>query len=179
MMQCKEHSTPKTMPISIPGWDAAKPADSFRLFASYVHEKAKGVLLRDGHHGEMFFIVPQGGNGHIVTWYGADRDLEAQWLRRHVDEHHAFGVIHVVEAWMHMAKTPGEHTLNQIMDGEIKVSELKPEHRQEALMVSAQSHDGYATSWVDEIVRGGNGKPFLGACREFSDFRGRFGQVFG
>ena len=48
-----------------------------------------------------------------------------------------------------------------------------------ALMIGAQSRDGWATSWVDEIIRDGAGKLSLGACREFDDFRGRFGKVFG
>ena len=176
-MQDKGRHLQKT-PISAPGWDSSRPADSFRTFASYIHEKAKGVLLQDGHHTEMFFFLPQDGKGHIVVWRDNDRDLEAQWLRNHISEHHAFGVIHIVEAWMHLARTPDDHILKQVMDGEIKVSELKPEHRQEALMVSAQSHDGWAASWTDEIIRAG-GRLFLGACREIPDFRGRFGKVFG
>ena len=164
--------------ITAPGWDAARPADSFRAFARHIHEKAKTVLLRDGNHSEMFFFIPQDGKGHIVLWRGSDRELEARWLRKHVNDHRAYGVVHVVEAWMHVARTPDDHTLKQITDGEIKVSELKPEHRQEVLMVSAQAHDGWAISWTDEIVRVG-GKPVLGACHEIADFRGRFGQVFG
>jgi hypothetical protein len=176
-MQDKGRHLQKT-PISVSNWDAAKPADSFKAFARHIHEQATGVLMRDGNHSEMFFFVPQDGKGHIVVWRGSDRDLEADWLREHVSDYHVYGVVHIVEAWMHMAKTPEDHTLKQIMDGEIKVSELKPEHRQEALMVSAQSHGGWALSWVDEIIRVG-GKPVLGACREFDDFRGRFGQVFG
>ena len=80
---------------------------------------------------------------------------------------------------MHLAPKPGDHTLKQIMDGEIKVSELRPEHRKEALMVSAQSRDVWATSWVDEILRDGAGKLSLGACRVFDDFKGRFGKEFG
>ncbi|MFZ4394605.1 MAG: hypothetical protein ACOYOU_03145 [Kiritimatiellia bacterium] len=177
-MHNKGHQLQKT-PISAPGWDAARPADSFKTFARNIHEKAKSVLLRDGHHSEMFFFLPQDGRGHIVLWRSNDRDLEADWIRKHISEHHTYGVVHVVEAWMHMAKKPGEHTLNQLMDGEIKVSELLPEHRQEALMVSAQSHGGWAISWVDEILRGGDGRLFLGASMAFDDFRGRFGKVFG
>ena len=173
-----ETQLPST-PISVPGWDASKAADSFRDFARNVHGMAKDVLLRDGRHAEMFFFMPLDGNGHIVLWRSNDRDLESEWLRRHIQEHYAFGVVHVVEAWMHLAPTPGDHTLRQIMDGEIKVSELRKEDRKEALMVSAQSRDGWALSWVDEILRDGAGKPLFGTCREFDDFRGRFGKVFG
>ena len=168
----------KTTPITFQGWDAASPADSFRAFAAHIHGQAKEVLLRDGNHSEMFFFMPLSGDGHIVLWRGDDRDLEAGWLRRHITEHYVYGMIHIVEAWMRMATGPGDHILKQIMAGEIKVSELQPEHRQEGLMTSAQSRDGWAVSWIDEILRVG-GKPLLGTCTEFADFRGRFGKVFG
>ena len=170
---------PNTMSISVPGWDAAKAADSFRNFARHVHGMAKEVLLRDGRHAEMLFFMPLDGNGHIVLWKSGDRDLEAEWLRRHVAESYALGVVHIFEAWMRVADGPDDHIMRQVMDGEIKVSQLKPADRKEALMVSAQSRDGWANSWVDEILRDGAGRLSLGRCMEFDDFRGRFGEVFG
>ena len=169
----------KMAPVSAPGWDASKAPDSFRAFADFVHEQAKEVLMRDGNHAEMFLFMPLNGRGHVVIWQGGDRDLEAKWLRRHVRERYAFGFVHVVEAWMRMAPTPDDHILKQLIAGEMRVSQLNPEHRQEALMVSAQSRDGWANSWVDEMVRDAAGKLSLGSCREFSDFVGRFGKVFG
>ncbi len=175
----KQNMKPKIVSIPVADWDAAKPAESFRAFGNYVHGQAKEILLKDGHHSEMLFFIPLDGNGHVVLWRSNDRDLEADWLRRHAAERYAYGVVHVVEAWMHLAPKPGDHTLKQIMDGEIKVSELKPGDRKEVLMVSAQSRDGWANSWNDEILRGPGGKPIFGACLEVSDFRGRFGRVFG
>jgi hypothetical protein len=165
--------------ISAKGWNSSRPAESFRSFASHIHNMAKEVLMKDGHHSEMFFFMPLDGNGHIILWHNNDRDLEADWLRQHITEHYIYGVVHVVEGWMHMADKPGDHTLKQIMAGEIKVSELKPEHRREVLMVSAQSRDGWATSWVDRMMRNPAGRISLGGCTEFDDFRGRFGKVFG
>ena len=38
---------PQMVPMPAPGWDASRPADSFRAFARSVHEMAKQVLLRD------------------------------------------------------------------------------------------------------------------------------------
>ena len=46
-------------------------------------------------------------------------------------------------------------------------------------MVSAQSRDGWAVSWVDEILRDGSGKLSLGGSRQLTDLQGRFGLVFG
>lgn len=168
-----------TTPIAPPDWDAAKPAESFQNFAGNIHKKAKEILIRDGRHAEMFFFIPLNGIGHLILWNNNDRDLAADWLRRHIQEHYIFGVVQVVEAWMHMAAKPGDHLLKQIMAGEIKVSELKQDLRQEVLMVSAQSRDGYANSWVDRIVRDKAGKMILGECTQMADFGGKFGKVFG
>jgi hypothetical protein len=168
-----------TTSISVPGWNAAGPADSFRAFAAQLHGQAREILIKDGYHAQMFFLVRLNGDGHIVIWNSNDRDLAARWLRSHIAKYYIYGVIHVVEAWLHTATGPGDHTYKQLMAGEMKVGDLKPEHRQEALMVSAQSRDGWAVSWVDEILRDGSGKLSLGGSRQLTDLQGRFGQVFG
>jgi hypothetical protein len=64
------------------------------------------------------------------------------------------------------------------MAGEIKVSELRPEDRQEVLSIVAQSRDGYQHSWVHDIVRKGE-VVALGECRETEEIKGRFGELFG
>ena len=169
----------RIVPMAIPGWDASRAADSFRAFAQFVHTQAKAILVRDGRHAEMLFCMPLDGHGHVVLWGSIDRDHQASWIRRHISETYAFGVIHVVEVWMRMAPNPNDHILKQVMAGEIKVSELRPEHRKEALMVSAQSRDGWSMAWSDEIVRGIDGKPSFGTCHAVTDYEGRFGKLFG
>ena len=168
------------IPLSAPGWKAASPLESFKHFAQSIHEQAKAMLLRDKTHAEMFFFMPLDGHGHIVLWQKADRDLQADWLRQHINEHYIYGVVHICEAWAHFVKRPNQHTLKQLQAGEMKVSELRPEDRTEALMVSAQSRDGFALVWMDEILRNqASGSLWLGECREFEDFTGRFGKLFG
>jgi hypothetical protein len=173
------HGAPPVVPMPAPGWDAGRPAAAFQAFAGQVRGMARQVFLRDGRHAEMLFFMPLNGQGHVVLWRSNDRDLEAGWIRKHITEPYVFGVVHVVEAWMHLARTPDDHTLRQIQAGEIKVSELCPADRREALMVSAQSRDGWSASWIAEIARDAAGKPSLGTSREFADFRGRFGKLFG
>ena len=168
------------LPISPPDWNPAAPLESFKHFARSIHEQAKGIMLKDKNHGEMFFFLPLNGQGHLVLWQKADRDRQAEWVRKHINEHYSYGVIHICEAWAHFAKQPNEHTLKQLQAGEMKVSELRPEDRTEVLMVSAQSRDGYAHSWSDEILRNkASGSLWLGGCRECEDFAGRFGKLFG
>lgn len=170
---------PGMIPMAIPGWDSSKAADSFRAFAQFVHTQAKTILVRDGRHAEMLFCMPLDGHGHVVLWGSIDRDLQATWIRRHIAEKYAFGVVHVTEAWMRMAPNPNDHVLKQVLAGEIKVSELRPEDRTEVLMVSAQSRDGWSLAWSDEIVRNAGGKLSLGECHTVKDYEGRFGKLFG
>lgn len=171
--------TKTSFPISVPDWNAANPAESFHAFAASIHEQAKQVIVHDGTHAELFFLLSLDGKGELVHWQENDRGREAEWLRRYISEHYTFGVIHVVECWMRLASKPDDHILKQVMAGEIKVSELNPEHRAETLMVSSQSRDGHSHSWLDEIVRMGDGRIVLGHCHEIDEFAGRFGKLFG
>jgi hypothetical protein len=80
---------------------------------------------------------------------------------------------------MRLARGADDPLFRKVMDGATRISELPPSERQEVLMVSAQSRDGWTMSWSDEILRDAEGKPVLGACHEVADFEGRFGKLFG
>jgi hypothetical protein len=175
-------------PIGYPEWVAANPSGSFRKFADYMHQQAKKYLLEDGYHAEMLFFMPIDGNGQLVMWEGEDRDDVAQWVRDYINKHYIFGLVHVCESWVRFADNPNDHTFKQIQAGEMKVSDMKPEHRKEALSVTAQARDGYSVSWIDEMIRGGEkgkggkndrGTMKLGKCHEVHDIEGRFGKLFG
>ena len=137
--------------------------------------------MSDKHHAEMVFFMRITGKGNAVPWTGDDHAALARWIRKYTQEHYIYGVVHVGEAWVRFAETgPGDHTLKQVIDGEMRVSELRPEDRKEALTVTAQTRDGYVHTWIDEIVRvAGTNAVSLGKCHESGDFRGRFGKLFG
>jgi len=142
--------------------------------------QAKEVVVTDQQHAEMLFFLPMDGKGHVVLWQGEDRNTQAAWVRNHVHEHYIYGVVHVCEAWVHVASSPNDQILKQVIAGEIRVSELRPEHRTEAITVTAQTRDGYSHAWFDEILRDkSDGNLRLGVCRECDDFEGRFGKPFG
>ena len=165
--------------ITAPDWDRSHPVESFQAYADRIHKQAKETLVQDGNHAEMFFFLTISGNGHLMLWRNSDRDLEAKWLRKHISAHYVYGVIHVVEAWMRLAKGTNDPLFQKVRSGEMRVSELPSAERQEALLVSAQSRDGWAMSWCDQIQRYADGKPMLGSCIETGDFEGRFGKLFG
>jgi hypothetical protein len=167
------------IPFSPRDWNPSNPIISFQSFAHYIHEQAKSVMLRDGFHAEMFFFLPLNGRGHIVQHAGKDRDATAKWVKDHIREHYVYGLVHICEAWVRFASGKTDHILDQVIDGEIRVSELRPEDRSEALTVVAQSRDGYSHNWIDEIIRTKKKVLKFGACQEFGDFEGRFGSLFG
>jgi hypothetical protein len=119
----------------------------------------------------------------MENWFcvrGEDRDAMAEWVRAYINKHYIFGLVHVCEAWVRFADKPGDHTMIQIEAGEMKVSDLKPEHRKEVLSVSSQSRDGFAMYWLDEMIRDTKkGALKLGKCHQFTDLEGRFGKLFG
>ena len=169
-------------PIGFPEWDAANPSGSFRKFSDYMHSQAKKYLLDDGYHAEMLFFMPLDGKGTLVLVEGKDRDAMAQWVRDYINKHYTFGLVHVCESWVRFADGPNDHTFKQIQAGEMKVSDMKAEHRKEALSVSALARDGFSFNWVDEMIRGGDksmGTLKLGKCHQFQDSEGRFGKLFG
>jgi len=162
------------------GWDEANPSASFRAFAEFIHNHAKEVMVQDKTHAELLFFMPLNGQGHIVPARFEDRDLMAEQMKKHITEYYIFGVVHICECWMRLAKEKNDQTLRQIMDGEVKVSELREEERTEGLSVIAQSRAGYSMAWLDEIVRDKKtGRISLKPALAIQDVEGRFGKLFG
>jgi DNA mismatch endonuclease, patch repair protein len=166
--------------IAPPGWNASNPSASFRAFAEAIHRQARQVFVKDGHHAEFMFFMPLDGKGHLVHTRFDNRDMMAVWVKTHVAEHYPFGVLHICEAWLRLAEGKNDNILRQVIDGEMKVSELREEDRKEALTVTAQARDGYSMTWIDEIVRDKKtGKVSLKPTITFKEFEGRFGKLFG
>jgi len=170
------------MPLSVPQWHPGNPLLGFQTFSTHIHNQAKATLVKDGYHAEMIFFMVQDGSGVIVLPHDNDRDRVAQYLRDRINRDYVYGVLHICESWIRWADGPKDHILTQVIGGEIRVSELKPEHRKEALTVVAQSRDGYAVNWIDEIERAkDNGKETIqfGRSEQHTGFEGRFGKLFG
>lgn len=168
------------VPLPVPQWPPGVPLLGFQTFSAYIHNKAKATLVKDGYHAEMVFFMKQDGTGVLVLPHDDDRDRVAQYVRDRISRDYVYGVLHICESWIRWANGPNDHILTQVMAGEIRVSELKPEHRKEALAVVAQSRDGYSMNWIDEMVREKEKGPIrFGRCEKHCGFEGRFGKLFG
>jgi hypothetical protein len=95
-----------------------------------------------------------------------------------IRENKLYGAIHIAESWTYFPKGKNDHTFKQVAQGEMRVSDLKPEDRTEALMVSVEGRDGAARLWLSPIVRSPSGAA-LGAPIEMDQPpAGRFGRLF-
>jgi hypothetical protein len=72
----------------------------------------------------------------------------------------------------------GDHIVKQLALGEMAVSDLRPEDRGEALVVTVQGRDGTTKTWVDPIRRDATGGVSFGQGNEFDHIGGRFGRLF-
>ncbi len=91
-----------------------------------------------------------------------------------------FGVVHVVEAWVYVPKKPNDHTMKQILDGEMGVSDLKKGDKIEALVVRYECRDGSQRMWISPIVRPKTGGVAFGDPLGMGETaEGRFARLFG
>ena len=53
-----------------------------------------------------------------------------------------YGVAHILEAWVYVPKKPNDHTMKQLLAGEMAVADLKRGDKTEALVVRYECRDG-------------------------------------
>ena len=72
-----------------------------------------------------------------------------------VKKNSLYAVIHVGEAWAYFPKEK-DHIAFQLMDGEMKVSDLKPEDKAEALYLRMENRDKDCVVYLNKILRDGD-----------------------
>ncbi len=137
-----------------PPWNPDDLTASFKTYTDWMLEQVKATFLRDKTHVELFFLVMTDGQVALgAPPPDQPREQVISKIRDAVKMHHIYGVIHVAEAWTYLPKSANDHTYRQILDGEIPVSQLKPEDRTEALTYRIQSRDGVHCLWLHPIQR--------------------------
>lgn len=163
-----------------PEWNNADLAASFLAYAYWVNESARMTFLKDKTHVEMFFLVcPDGKLGMGSPPPGIDRDHVANMLKDSIKEHGFYGIVHIMEAWTYFPKQPNDHTFKQVVQDEMRVEDLKPEDRREAVVVHYQSRDGANTMWMSPIIRMSDVVAVADAIEWRDPPGGRFGRLFG
>jgi hypothetical protein len=147
---------------ALENWNPQDKSASFRRFAQELKEQSKQVFLRDGHHDEIYYFVSEDGQGEVIAVQAKEnRDEMVVALKQRIRERNIYGLVHIVEGWTYFRQGTRDHTMRQILEGEIKVSELRPDDRGEALVVQMESREGAHFMWVTPILRHGE-KVMLG-----------------
>ena len=163
----------------MPPWDKSAPAESLRRLGEWYNQRARGMFLKAGSHVEIYFLFSRDGQGTLIQVPpGMDRGTFMANLKGTVLKMGSYGVIQITEVWTYLPPRPNDHTFRQVLEGEIKVSELKPEDRTEALLVRYQSSDGDQCVWVNPILRKGTGVSLGETIEIRGEALGRFGSLF-
>lgn len=168
------------MAPTFPEWGQADPSGSMRRVADWFVEEARTTFLKDGYHTELFFLYRADGQGSMGNPPPKmARDQFTQLLRQTIRMNDIYGVVHVVEAWVYVPKKPNDHTMKQILAGEMGVSDLKKGDKTEALIVRYECRDGTQRMWISPIVRPKAGGVALGDALEMGETaEGRFASLF-
>jgi hypothetical protein len=172
--------------VEIKGWQFAHSRwnvdQSFHLTCEAIHDIAKKILVADGRHSQTFILFTSDGTEMVIipkecSDYGY-RDVVANIIKSMITES-VIGVIQISEAWVHTG-TQDAHITKQLQSGEIRVSELLPEHRQEVLITVVQSRDGQDKMWMDYFVKDSEDKISFDKEEVTTEkMGGRFGNFFG
>ena len=163
-----------------PDWDDSDPLGSLRRTAEWFVEEARRNILMDGTHVELFFLYDRNGQGSMgPPPPGMPKHQFVEALKASIRQNDICGVVHIVEAWVYVPKKPNDHTMKQILAGEMSVPDLKRGDKTEALVVRYECRDGTQRMWISPIVRPKTGGVALGDAREMGDKpEGRFASLF-
>ena len=170
------------MPVAgkSPDWDATDPSGSMRRTAEWFVEEARTNFLTDGTHVELFFLFKEDGSYSMgARPPDMPKDQFMAVLRQRICDDKTFGVVHILEAWVFIPKKPNDHTMKQILAGEMGVPDLKRGDKTEALIVRYECRDGSQRVWISPIIRPQTGGVALGDELEMGEAaEGRFASLY-
>jgi hypothetical protein len=166
-------------PSPPPPWDPAASAQSLARYGAWLNETARSTFLSDKTHVELFFLVlPDGQIALGNAPPGMNRQELVGRVKQAVQDNNIYGVVHVMEAWTYIPRGPNDHTYKQVLAGEMKVAELKPEDRTEALVVRMEGRDGAHHLWINPIRRLADGVALDPAVEMDHPVRGQMASFF-
>jgi len=163
----------------MPPWDKSAPAESLRRLGEWYCMRARGMFLKAGTHVEIYFLFSKDGQGTLIEVPpGMDRETFMANLQGTIKANNTYGVIQIAAAWAYLPPKPNDHIYRQVLEGEMKVSDLKPEDKTEALVIRYESSDGNQSVWVNPILRQESGVSLGEAIEIEGPALGRFGSLF-
>ena len=114
------------------------------------------MFNKDKTHGHMFFLF---GDEGLVSVNPVPPKTDGTQVHNSIvdaiQKHDLYGVILIGEVWTYFPKEK-DHTAFQLLDGEMKVSDLNEEDKSEALYVRMESRDNDCVVYLDKILRDGD-----------------------
>ncbi len=139
-----------------PVWIPKAKSASIRKWAGQLHTEAKRLFRKDQSHANILFSFHE--EKGLISVNPIAPKTEARQLNaaivNAIDEHSLYGVILVGEAWAYFPKEK-DHTAAQLLDGEMKVSDLSGNDKSEALFLRMENLDGDCVVYLDKIIRDG------------------------
>lgn len=144
--------------IDKPKWIPKAESECIRNWTEDLHTEAKRLMIQDGTHASLLFLFNKESGLISVNSVppNIDHDQLNAAIANAINEHDLYGVVFIGETWMYVLKEK-DHTTFQLLDGEMKVSDLNSEDKKEALMVRMENGDGDCLIYLDEIIRDKNG----------------------
>ncbi len=140
-----------------PVWNKFDLTGSIKAYAEYLHQESVRVFLQDKTHVQIMFLFNEDGIISVNPVPPKVEHLQVyEAIRGSIIQYDLYGVILLGECWMYLPKNPKDHTVAQIMDGEIKVSELNNADRKEVLHMKMESKDGVSAVYLNRILRTGS-----------------------
>jgi len=141
-----------------PKWIPNAESECIRKWTENLHAEAIRLLTKDGTHASLLFLFNK--ESGLISVNPVPPNVDHEQLNvaveNTVNEHDLYGVVFIGETWAYFM-TEKDHTAFQLLDGEMKVSDLNSEDKREALMVRMENGDGDCVVYLDEIIRGKNG----------------------
>lgn len=160
-----------------PTWQREAKSSSIHQWTDYLHLEAKRLFDKDKTHGNMLFCFNE-ENGLIAVNSvppGVDHNLLNTSVRDAVIEHNLYGVILICESWAYFVKKENDHTIFQLLDGEMKVSDLNDKDRKEILLVRMENCHGDCAIYWNEIIRNKGDVALSNGKKSFNEQRQWFG----
>jgi len=137
-----------------PKWEIDAASECIRKWTENLHTEAKRLFAQDGTHANLLFLFNKESGLICVNPVPSNVDYDQlnAAVANSVKEYDLYGVILIGETWAYYIKE-NDHTAFQLLDGEMRVSDLNAEDKKEALMVKMENRDGDCLVYLDEIIR--------------------------
>lgn len=155
-----------------PKWRQEAKSSSICQWTDYLHTEAQRLFIQDKTHVSLLFCFNE-ENGLIAVNPvppATSFDILNASVRDAVIEHDLYGIVLICESWAYFIEKENDHTVFQLLDGEMKVSDLNDQDKKEILLIRMENRDGDCIIYWDEIMRNEKGVA-LKNCKKFSEKR--------